>query len=136
MAIESEQTGGTSEIGSGARSTGGTGGGAYLDSVHMTREQAVYPLTESDIETLALFDSVTGACFSAGFGLISLGVGVLISAKIQGALTDQAWGFVDFAGPYPIGFGVLFVGFGVFAFAKRHSKAERIKRSSRRSQPI
>ncbi len=89
-----------------------------------------YVLTDAELDEISLLNTLASVCFSIASAAILFAVGLLSSAVIQGTLSERAIGFVQMGEWTGFTIGGLAMIFGIWAWAKRYSKVNLIKRQA------
>lgn len=86
--------------------------GATITTVYTGRQVKVLVVLETEIDSLAMFNTLTTLSISVGISLISLAVGIWATGGFSKELTPEGYVLSHFVGPSLCALGVL-----VFLFA-------------------
>jgi hypothetical protein len=114
----------------GAPSVSG-GGGALLRTVHAERTLMIYPIFESELRTISIFNALTAAGFSIGTGLLTFAGGLLIQTWQQDKPSPNAWKVVEIIDPILAVLAIVSYIFAIWAMKTRDSELNKIKKESK-----
>ncbi len=84
--------------------------GATVQSYYARRNMSFYPVAEHELESLSLMNTLNSALLTVSVGLITLAIGIWVSAAFSDKLTPAGAVMQDFAAPIlmVLGFVVLY----------------------------
>lgn len=100
--------------------------GALLRTEHMERSVRVYPITESEMNELKLFDTLGTLFWSAGCGFLTFAGGLVFDVSIDmpdARVTASAYGWATLCGII----GAVFAGLAIWATWRKKSAFSQIQ---------
>jgi hypothetical protein len=101
-----------------------------LQPRHTTRQMTEYIVTETELSSISLLNTLTAAFFSFSSGAFMYSVGLWSDTYMQSTLTEKAIGFTQFGEVAGLVIAFLFVVAGVFTWIRRRSILNEIKKQS------
>lgn len=89
-----------------------------------------YVLTEAELETISLLNTLSSGFFSAASGAFLFTIGLYSSAAMQGTLSEKAFALLQFGGVTGSLLAIVFALAGFLALHKKRSKLSDIQRQS------
>lgn len=110
--------------------------GARFNVEHLVRPMKVYPVHESELDTISFLNPLVAGFLSVGSALLLFAIGLLVDLAVEGQFAEggiTAYGkaLAQIVAPTLIGLGILSYLAGGLAWRKRRSVWRKIRDESR-----
>jgi|SRR5215831_2547950 len=105
--------------------------GAYLTTVHVGREVKVFAIVDSEVRTIAMFNTLSTVFFSLCFSSLSAALGVYANSMFSEKLTPEGVVLLKFGVPTLIIFAIVFFGIAIWARMSRGTTWDVIRKESK-----
>jgi hypothetical protein len=104
--------------------------GATVQSYYAVREMKIYPVAEHELDALTTMNTLTTVLFTVGTGLISLAVGIWVTALFTEKVTPAGDVLSKFGAWVLVALGILCLLLTCWTGAKRRATWAKIIRES------
>ena len=104
--------------------------GAVFHTYHMGRTVRIYPITEGELKTISIMNTLAIVFFSIGSALLSFALGIIVNCAIDGQLTEVANTLLRVVAPICGVLGIISYVIGILALVTRKSELGRISKES------
>lgn len=105
--------------------------GAVFQTTYVSRSVNAYPLHDSDIESLSLFNNLSTLFFNFCSFLLALALGIWTNAAFVERPTAEGQILAWVAAPIMIFFSVVFLGWAIWAHVKRKTIWSEIRKTAK-----
>lgn len=105
--------------------------GSTLYTSPTERTVKCYPVLETELKSVSMYNTLVAVCFSVASGLFSFGLGLLINAFILGNVAGTSAALVWLILVLCVVLALVFVIGGIWAWCNRRSEWKRIVQESK-----
>ena len=104
--------------------------GAVFQTYNMERTVRIYPITEGELKTISIMNTLAIVFFSLGSALLSFALGIIVNCAIEGQLTEVANTLLRVVAPICGILSLISYGIGIWALIAKKSELGRIGKES------
>ena len=105
--------------------------GAIVTTAYAERQVRALAVLETEVESLAVFNSLTTAFVSAGTALVSIAIGIWANGAFSEKLTPEGTVLSHFGAPIMCVIGGLMYCLAIWSYSKRTSTLDAIRAGSK-----